>query len=57
MSKLADTNALVENYVKIAAAGLRIEDYNAVLLDIAQSLAIIADSLSKKEEEEEEEET
>ena len=54
MSKLADTNALVENYVKIAAAGLRIEDYNDVLLDIAQSLAIIADSLSEREEKKEE---
>lgn len=53
MSKLAETNALIDACTKIQEVGVQIDDYHAVLLDIAKSLAIIADNLSEKEEEEE----
>lgn len=44
MSKLEETNVLISACAKIEEAGIHI-DYNAVLLDIAKSLAMIADKL------------
>lgn len=52
MSKLTETNELVKVYARAEAAGLNLGN-GPILLDIAKSLAIIADSLSEKEEEEE----
>lgn len=53
MSKLEETNALINACAKIEEAGIRI-DYNGVLLDIAKSLAMIADKLCGAESEDKE---
>lgn len=50
MSKLEDTNALINACAKFEEAGIRI-DYTAVLLDIAKSLAMIADKLCDEDKE------
>ena len=52
MSRLTETNELIDAYTKTEAEGIKV-DNRPILLDIAKSLAIIADSLSEKEEEEE----
>ena len=52
MSRLEEVNALIISCAKIEEAGIRI-DYNAVLLDIAKSLAMIADKLCDEDKESE----
>lgn len=54
MSKLEETNTLINAYTKTEAAGIKV-DNRPILLDIAKSLAMIADRLSEKEEKESEE--
>ena len=44
MSRLEETNALIDACTRFEEAGIKM-DYNAVLLDIAKSLAMIADKL------------
>lgn len=53
MSRLEEINALIDACAKIEAAGMKI-DYSAVLLDIAKSLAMIADKLCDEDKEVEE---
>ena len=52
MNKLAETNEVIDTFTRLTSAGMK-PDNNFILLDIAKSLAIIADSLSEKEEKEE----
>lgn len=47
MSKLEETNLLLEYIAKIKETGLEV-DNSVILADIAKSLAIIADSVSNK---------
>lgn len=53
MSKLEETNLLIDCINKLQDAGLKSDTENiAVLLDIAKSLAMIADKLCGAESEE-----
>lgn len=47
MSKLNETNMLIDTYTRIKEHGLDVDNY-AILLDIAKSLAIIADSITRE---------
>lgn len=51
MSKLEETNLLIEFMTKLKESNLNV-DNTAVLLDIAKSLAMIADKLCGSESEE-----
>lgn len=51
MSKLEETNLLIEYMAKLEKAGLKVEN-TVILLDIAKSLAMIADKLCVTESEE-----
>ena len=50
MSKLDDTNLMIDNMAKLASSGVKV-DNTAMLADIAQSLAMIADKLCGAESE------
>lgn len=50
MSKLEETNALINVCTKLEEAGTR-TDSNVVLFDIAKSLAMIADKLCDEDKE------
>jgi len=47
MSKLEETNLLIDYITKLKETGLTV-DNSVILADIAKSLAIIADSVSNK---------
>lgn len=51
MSKLEETNLLIKYIAKLQNAGLKVDNI-AVLLDIAKSLAMIADKLCEESEDE-----
>ena len=51
MSKLEETNAMIDYVTKLKESGLTVEN-TVFLADIAKSLAIIADKLCKAESEE-----
>ena len=50
MSKLAETNSMIDCLKKIEELGLEV-DNTAILADIAKSLAMIADKLCEEESE------
>lgn len=47
MSKLNETNMLIDTYTRIKEHGIEVDNH-AILLDIAKSLAIIADSMTRE---------
>lgn len=51
MSKLKETNSLIDYLTKLEERGLKVEK-TVILADIAKSLAIIADKLCEAESEE-----
>ncbi len=52
MSKLEETNLMIECITRIEEAGIKF-DNKIILADIAKSLAMIADKLCEKKSEEE----
>lgn len=54
MSKLEETNSLIDYIIKLRESNLNVDD-TAMLLDIAKSLAMIADKLCGSEREDKEE--
>ena len=49
MSKVEETNALIETLIDLIENGADIDYQRAILVDMAKSLAIIADAMSGKE--------
>ena len=49
MSKLEETNLMIDNMIKLTEAGINVDNI-AILLDIAKSLAMIADKLCGAED-------